>query len=68
MYEGAREKHLPFYILKKFIDVQMIYNVLISAVQQTDSVIYIYIYIYIYIHTHTHSFSYSFPLWFITGY
>ena len=52
MYEGAREKHLPFYILKKFIDVQMIYNVLISAVQQSDSVIYIYIYIYT--HTHTH--------------
>ena len=40
-----------------FTEVQLIHNVvLISAVQQSDSVIHIYIYIYI------HSFSYSFPL------
>ena len=41
------------------IEVQLIYSVvLISAVQQSDSVIYTYI----------HSFLYSFPLWFISGY
>ena len=47
-----------------FIEVWLIYNVmLISAIQQSDSVTYIYIYIY------THAFSkYSFPLWFIIGY
>ena len=40
-----------------FIEVELIYNaVLISAVQQSNSVI------------HIHSFSYSSPLWFITGY
>ena len=54
-----------FYVLFSFyfnlIEVQLIYNVvLISAVQQCDSVIHIYIYIY--------SFLYSFPLWFIPGY
>ena len=33
-----------------FIEVQLIYNiVLVSGVQQSDSVIYVYIYIYIYI-------------------
>ena len=38
---------------------QLIYNaVLLSGLQQSDSVIYIY----------THTFSHSFPLWFITGY
>ena len=42
--------------LKNFIEVYLIYNVLISAIQQSDSVVHIY------------SFSYSFPLWFITGY
>ena len=44
-------------IFKKiyFIEVLLTYNVvLISAVQQSDSVIHIYIY----------SFSYCFPLWF----
>ena len=41
-----------------FIEVQLIYNVLVPGVQQSDSVIHIY----------TYSFSYSFPLWFITGY
>ena len=47
-------------IFKKiyFIEVLLTYNVvLMSAVQQSDSVIHIYIYIY--------SFSYCFPLWFI---
>ena len=40
-----------------FVEIQLIYNILlISDVQQSNSVIYIY------------SFSYSFPLWFITGY
>ena len=55
-------------LLKK-IDVQLIYNViLISATQQSDSVVYMYIYIYIYTHTyiyiytHTYSFSYSFSI------
>ena len=47
-----------FFILLKYNWFAM----LISAVEQSDSVICIYIY------THTHSFSYSFPLWFITGY
>ena len=43
--------------LKKNIKVQLICNVvLISAVQQSDSVI------------HTYPFSDSFPLWFIIGY
>ena len=38
----------------KFIEVELIYNaVLISAVEQSDSVIHIY--------THIDSFSYSFP-------
>ena len=44
-----------------FIKVWLIYNVvLISAVQQSDSVLYTYGYI--------HSFSYSSPLKFIRGY
>ena len=38
-----------------FIKVQLIFSVLLSAVQQSDSVIHIYI----------QSFSYSFSLWFI---
>ena len=43
------------------LSVVDLYNVLlISAVQQSDSVIHTYI--------HIHSFSYSCPLWFITGY
>ena len=43
-------------IKKNVIEVELIYDVvLISAVQQSDSVI------------QTYSFSYSFPLWFITG-
>ena len=57
-----------------FIEIELIYNILISAVQPSDSVyVYIYIhiysfYIYVYMHTlyifiYTHSFSYSFPLW-----
>ena len=35
-----------------FIEVYFIFNVLNSAVQQSDSVIYIYIYTHIYTHTH----------------
>ena len=46
-----------------FVELQLIYNVvLVSDIQQNDSVIYIYVYTYIY------PFSYSFPLWFITRY
>ena len=48
-----------------FIEVELIYNILISAVQPSDSV-YVYIYTHIfflYIFIYTHSFSYSFPLW-----
>ena len=46
------------FFLVYFIGVQLIYNiVLVSAVQQSDSGIYI-----------MHSFSYSFPLWLIIGY
>ena len=43
-------------IKKKFfkIEVQLIYNVLVSGVQQSDSDIYIYIYT----HTHTHIYIY----------
>ena len=48
-----------------FIEVQLIYNVLISVVQQSDSVIYKCIYYniiynaYIYIYAHTHLLSFS---------
>ena len=38
----------------------MNYNVLIPAVQPSNTVIHTYIYM--------HSFSYPFPFWFITGY
>ena len=45
---------------------------LISPVQQSDSVIHIYIFIHIdidiYIEIYRYTFSYSFPFWFITGY
>ena len=52
------EECRPGVVMHTFLE--LIYNVvLISAVQQSDSVIHIYIYII---------FSYSFPLWFITGY
>ena len=44
--------YVYIYFKKYFIDIELIYNVLISAVQQSDSVIPIYI---------VHSFSYSFP-------
>ena len=57
-----RSKKMIF-IFFNLIEVQLIYNVmLISSVEQSDSVIHIY-YIIIYIFF----FSYSFPLWFITG-
>lgn len=46
-----------FFFFFSFIEVYLIYNILlISAIEQSDSVI------------RTYSFSYSFPLWFITGY
>ena len=60
---------LSFFTVFFLIEVWMIYNVvLVSGVQQSDSVIYIYVYIctYIYIYRHTHvyicSFSDSFSL------
>ena len=59
LIEARRQKHILIYFLNLiyFIEVELIYNVvLISAVQQSDSVIHIY------------SLSDSFPLWFITGY
>ena len=52
---------LTSYFLKT--EVQLMYNVLVSGIQQSDSV-YIYIYththihIYIYIHTHTYTYTY----------
>ena len=47
-----------FIFFKKFVEMQLVYNVvLISAAQQSNADIHIY----------THYFSYSFPLWFITG-
>ena len=50
------EANLVFFFTLKKIEVQFTYNVvLITAVQQSDSVI----------HGHTH--TYSFPLWFIIG-
>ena len=59
--EGTGERRALLARIKggflKFIEAELIYNiVLISAVQQSDSV------------THIYSFLYSFPLWFITGY
>ena len=61
--------------LKK-IDVQLIYNViLISATQQSDSVVYMYIYIFTFTHTHTYIYTHAntlfiipFPLWLTIGY
>ena len=47
------------------IDVQLIYNLLISAAQKSASVVHIYVYTYTRIHS---LFKYSFPLWFVTGY
>ena len=48
-----------FFLINLFlIEVQLIYNVLISTVQQSDSVKSIY----------TFFLKYSFPLWFIVGY
>ena len=49
-----------FSFFLNFIDVQVIYNVVVISAIQGDLVIHIYIDIY--------TFSYSFPLWFITGY
>ena len=46
-----------FLIIKNFVEVYLIYSVLISTVYQSDSVIHIYTF-----------FSYSSPLWFITGF
>ena len=39
-----------------FAEVYLLYNVVISAIQQSDSVLYIYIYIY----THTHTLFFIF--------
>ena len=52
-----------------FIGLQLIYNaVLVSGVQQSDSIIYPFFFMYAYIHTHIHSFPDSFLLWVITEY
>ena len=62
---GSINDFISFFNQYIFTEVQLIYNVLISAVQQSDSVIYI---------THVHriyiiySFSYAFSWWFVTGY
>ena len=39
---GSINDFISFFHQYIFIEVQLIYNVLISAVQQSDSVIYIY--------------------------
>ena len=62
-----------FFFLIYFIEMLILNVVLISAVQQNASAIYIcvcvYMYIYIYIHMCTiYLFSYSFALWLITEY
>ena len=57
LFNNNNKKRINFFAVFNyfFIEIQLIYNVvLISAVQQSDSVI--------------HSFSYSFPLWPIVGY
>ena len=47
--------------IKKNFFFYLFYNfVLVSAIQQHESVIYIHIYIYIYIHTHTHICIYTY--------
>ena len=62
---GSINDSISFFNQYIFTEVQLIYNVLISAVQQSDSVIYI---------THVHriyiiySFSYAFSWWLVTGY
>ena len=58
---------IPFILNLDFFSngVWLIYNVLVSGVQQSDSV-YIYIYTHTHTHTHTYSFSNSFPLYVIT--
>lgn len=40
--------NLKFKILFDFIDIQLIYNIFISNVQQSNSHLHIYMYIYIY--------------------
>ena len=45
-----------FFFFFKFYCRPSVYNVLISTVQQSDSV------------THIHTLLHTFPLWFITGY
>ena len=57
----AREYIFILFFSLSIVDLQCL---LISAVQQSNSVVCVCVCIYI----HTHTFSYSFPLWFITGY
>ena len=53
--------HSPLNTLKKFIDVLLIYNVvLITAVQQSDPVSYIYVCVCVCIHIHIHKYM-GFP-------
>ena len=62
-------RYFSYFFKIYFTDIQLIYNVmLVSAVQQSDSVIHLHTCVYIYIYIYTHTFSYSFPLWFIIQY
>ena len=61
-----------YFIFIFLIDIQLIYKVLVSGVQQSDSVIHIYVCVYIYVytcvcihtHTHTHIYIYTFQILF----
>ena len=67
VFWGGSEDHgvdhyfIIYFALKIFIEIYLIYNVvLVSGVQQSDSVLYIYIYVCIYTHTHiTHISSHT---------
>ena len=46
-------------LLKNFIEIQLVYNiVLVSSVEQSDSVIYIHIYIYIHVCVYIYVYNY----------
>ena len=54
LIELLHTKPLKIFFLVYFIDIQLIYNaVLITAVQQNDTVTHIYVCVYIYIYIHT---------------
>ena len=60
------KQEYSMHLFKFYIGVQLINKVLVSGVQQSDSVIYIHIHTHTHTHTHTHariySFSNSFPV------